>query len=89
MTCVNTSCVKFIKLCQSYPRINTGGHPKTPLGGVDRPDGPVYQHHKAGWKAGPVLNQLGKDKMYLKDALYRMVLRWPVLPKSLPNLQSL
>ena len=48
-------------MCQSYPQINTGGHTKTPLGSVDRPDGLVHQQHQTGWKAGPVFEQLGTD----------------------------
>ena len=58
---INSSCIKYNKLCQSYPQINTGGHTKTPFGSVDRPDGLVHQQHQTGWKAGPVFEQLGTD----------------------------
>ena len=60
-TFINTSCIKFNKLCESYPRINTGVHTNTPPGGVDRSDGLVHQQHQTGWKAGPVCEQLGTD----------------------------
>ena len=58
---INSSCIKYNKLCQSYSQINTGGHTKTPFGSVDRPDGLVHQQHQTGWKAGPVFEQLGTD----------------------------
>ena len=53
--------IKYNKLRQSYPQINTDRHTKTPFGSVDRPDGLVHQQHQTGWEAGPVFEQLGTD----------------------------
>ena len=48
-------------MCESYPRINTGGCSKTSIGGTDKSDGFVQQQHQAGWKAHVVLKKLGTD----------------------------
>ena len=58
-TIVNTTCVKFNKICQPYPRVNTGTDTKASLRGVDKSDGPNNQKFKTGWKTVPVLTQLG------------------------------
>ena len=42
-SCVYTSCIKFNKVCQPYPQINTGGCTKGSLRGVDKPDGLDYK----------------------------------------------
>ena len=42
-SCVYTSCVKFNKVYQPYPQINTGGCAKGSLRGVHKPDGLDYK----------------------------------------------
>ena len=58
-TIVNTTCVKFNKICQPYPRVNTGSELKTSHRGVDKSNGLHSQQPKIGWKTGPVFKQLG------------------------------
>ena len=60
-TFINSSCIRYHKLCQSYPQINTGEYTKTSLGRIDRPDGLVHQQHQTGWKASSVFEQLATD----------------------------
>ena len=60
-SCVYTSCVKFNKVCQPYPQINTGGCTKGSLGGVDKPDGLDYKQSQAGWKTCSIHKQLAED----------------------------
>ena len=60
-SCVYTSCVKFNKVCQPYPQINTGGCTKGSLRGVDKPDGLDYKQSQTGWKTCSVRKQLAED----------------------------
>ena len=58
---INTCCNKLIKLCQSYPCINTSSHTGTTPTGVDKSDGSDHHQRLFSWKGGPPCSQLGTD----------------------------
>ena len=62
---INTCCNNFIKLCQSYPCINTSSHTGTTPTGVDRSDGPDHLQQLFSWKGGPLSSLLGTDSSRL------------------------
>ena len=87
-SCINTSFDKFIKMCESYPRINTGGYSKTSIGGADKADEFIHQQHQTGWKAGPVFKQLGTDYTRPMGLASHIGVSTRVNPNSLAGIAS-
>jgi len=58
-TVVNTTYVKFNKMYEPYPRVNTSSETKTSHRDVDTSNGPDIQQPKIGWKTFPVCKKLG------------------------------
>ena len=55
---INTCCTKFIKVCKSYPCINTSFCTNTTPTGVDKANGPSHYQQLPGGKGGSICSQL-------------------------------
>ena len=55
---INTCCTKFIKVCKSYPCINTSFCNNTTPTGVDKANGPSHYQQLPGGKGGSLCSQL-------------------------------
>ena len=88
-TVFNTTCVKFNKMCEPYPRVNTGSETKTSHRDVDRSNGPDNQQPKIGWKTFPVWEQLTEDWWVLQAVSgYQLELaQTPWQAKPAPKIQ--